>query len=890
MNAFELFAKITLDTSGFDSELNKAKGLASSVGSGISKVMDVGMKAVAGATAAVGAFGATSVKTGLEFDSSMSQVAATMGQKANEMVEYDGQMMKSSEALREFALKEGRETAFSASQAADALNYMALAGYDANTSIQMLPNVLNLAAAGNFDLARASDMVTDTQSAFGISLERTTQMVDEMARASSTGNTSVEQLGDAFLTVGGLAQELNGGFVYLNDGTEVAVDGIQELEIALTAMANSGIKGSEAGTHMRNMLLKLSSPTSDGTKALEAMGVTVFDTEGKMRSLADVFVDLGNELDNMSQEEKIQTISDLFNTRDLASAEALLGAVQQDWDKIGESILGASEAGVMYQGKIYSMEEAQAKFGDAIYDTDKGFRVLGAAEVMAATQLDNLKGDMTLFGSALEGTQIALSDKLTPTLRGFVQDATQGLSEVAAAITEGNWDGATDAIGKFLSNSLNTIVEGLPQFIDAGMQVLGALGQGIIDNIPTIVDSGVQIVVQLTNGLVQALPQLAEGAITLVQSLGQSFSENAPQLLDAGMQLVQMIADGIVSGIPILIEQGLPMLVDFSAGLREHAGDLVDAGIDLIMKIADGLIEGLPTMIETIPDIIINIAGVINDNAPKLLVAGVELIGKLGMGIIKAIPTLVANIPKIFEAILAVWSALNWISLGTNLINFISDGVKSLAENIPNALKDIGNKAVEFFKGIDWKNLGQTIINFIKDGITALTTTIPEALKSIGNSAMEAFKGIDWASVGKNVIDGIANGIKNAAGIIADAAKNAAKAAFEAAKDFLGIHSPSRLMRDQVGRFISEGIAVGIEDNLNSITNSMNDVADLVSQPIDVGEVGMTGGSGSGSAYNSSNSVVINVYGAVGQNVNELAEIVSRKINASVSRRGAAWA
>ena len=97
-------------------------------------------------------------------------------------------------------------------------------------------------------------------------------------------------------------------------------------------------------------------------------------------------------------------------------------------------------------------------------------------------------------------------------------------------------------------------------------------------------------------------------------------------------------------------------------------------------------------------------------------------------------------------------------------------------------------------------------------------------------------------------------------------------------------------MRDQVGRYISEGIAVGIEDNLNSITNSMNDVADLVSQPIDVGEVGMTGGSGSGSAYNSSNSVVINVYGAVGQNVNELAEIVSRKINASVNRRGAAWA
>jgi len=856
MDAFNLFAKLTLDSSEYESGLSKAKGLASTVGGGLKSAMDVGIKAVAGATAAVGAFAATSVSTGMDFDKSMSQVAATMGLNMEEMKTQIGSVDTAygqfSGNLREYAQYMGANTAFSAKQAADALNYMALAGYDVQESMTMLPNVLNLAAAGDMDLARASDMVTDAQTALGIEMENMPQLIDEMAKAASTGNTSVAQLGEAYLTVGGLAQELNGGFITLADGTQAPVSGIQEMTIAMTAMANAGIKGSEAGTHMRNMIMKLSGPTSDGTKALESMGITVFDTEGKMRSLADIFTDLNGALGEMTQEQKIQTISDLFNARDLASAEALLGAIGEDWDEIGASILDAE----------------------------------GAAQKMADTQLDNLAGDITLFQSALEGTQIALSDKLTPALRGFVQDATQGLSDVAAAITEGDWSGATDAIGNFLANSLNTIVEGLPQFIDAGMQVLGALGQGIIDNIPTIVDSGVQIVVELANGLVQALPQLAEGAITLVQSLGQSFAENAPQLLDAGMQLVQMIADGIVSGIPVLIEQGLPMLVDFSEGLREHASDLVDAGIDLIMKIADGLIEGLPTMIETIPDIIINIAGVINDNAPKLLVAGVELIGKLGMGIIKAIPTLVANIPKIFEAILAVWSALNWISLGTNLINFISDGVKSLAENIPNALKDIGNKAVEFFKGIDWKNLGQTIINFIKDGITALTTTIPEALKSIGSKAMDAFKGIDWASVGKNVIDGIANGIKNAAGIIADAAKNAAKAAFDAAKDFLGIKSPSKLMRDKVGRYISEGIAVGIDDNLKSITDSMDNIADLVSQPIDVG-ASVTGG---GATYDSNNNVVINVYGAQGQNVNDLAEIISRKINAQVSRRGAAWA
>ena len=389
MNVFDLSAKITMDINGYLKGMNTAQAVALStfsvVGSAISGFMD------------------DSIETGKNFDSSMSQVAATMGKSMDEMAtetghadtafgEFDG-------TLREFAQYMGRNTAFTASQAADALNYMALAGYDTQESMDMLPNVLSLAAAGNMDLARASDMVTDTQTAFGINSKRTTKLVDEMAKAASTGNTSVEQLGDAFLVVGGLAQELNGGMVTLADGTQAPVDGIQELEIALTAMANAGVKGSEAGTHMRNMLLKLASPTSDGTKRLEEMGVAVFDTEGNMRSLSDVFGDLNDSLSTMTQEEKIQAISDLFNTRDLASAEALLNAVSEDWDEIGASILDSQ----------------------------------GAAEKMAETQLDNLAGDTKLFESALEGLQIALSDAATPALRKMKQTGTASISALTEA-------------------------------------------------------------------------------------------------------------------------------------------------------------------------------------------------------------------------------------------------------------------------------------------------------------------------------------------------------------------------------------------------------------------------------------------------------------------------
>lgn len=402
MNVFDLSAKITMDINGYLKNMESAKGVAVST-----------LSVIGGAAQG---FFKDSVETGKQFGSSMSQVAATLGVTTDEVGN-----------LSEFAQEMGRTTAFSATQAADALNYMALAGYDTETSMETLPTVLDLAAAGGMDLARASDMVTDTQTAFGMSLKRTKKMVNEMAKAASTGNTSVEQLGDAFLVVGGLAKELNGGMVELKDGTTANVDGVQELEIALTAMANAGVKGSEAGTHMRNMLMKLSSPTAEGVKQMEALGVQVFDTDGKMRSLKDIFGDLNTSMSNLTQEEKLQAIADLFNARDTASAEALLAAVGEDWDHIGEAILDAD----------------------------------GAAKQMAETQLDNLAGDTKLLESAVEGAQIALSEALDPALRNVTQLET----EFVTAFTEGfkSLPGEVQTVIAVIGDIGTKIVEVLPQ-------------------------------------------------------------------------------------------------------------------------------------------------------------------------------------------------------------------------------------------------------------------------------------------------------------------------------------------------------------------------------------------------------------------------------------------
>lgn len=321
-----------------------------------SKMTSVGRSLSMYVTAPIAGMGAASVKAGLEFDSAMSQVAATSGKTVGEIKD-----------LRDFAKEMGSTTSFSATEAAQGLNYMALAGYDAEKSMKMLPTVLNLAAAGSMELASASDMVTDAQTALGLSLDETTTLVDEMAQTSSKSNTSVSQLGEAILKIGPTAKTMAGG--------------TKELNTVLGLLADNGIKGTKAGTNLRNILLSMN--TSKVKDAFHEMGVEVFDAQGNMRSLADIFPELSKAMDGLTSEERTGMLSKLFNKTDLAAINSLLDTSAERWGELGNAISGAE----------------------------------GSAEKMANTQLDNLKGSLTLLKSALEGAGIAISDVLAPYIR-----------------------------------------------------------------------------------------------------------------------------------------------------------------------------------------------------------------------------------------------------------------------------------------------------------------------------------------------------------------------------------------------------------------------------------------------------------------------------------------
>ena len=865
MNVFDLLAKISLDTTEYEHGLDFIKN-------GASAIAGLGAKAIAAATTAVTGFATASVKTGMNFDSAMSQVAATMGKTTDQMMSETASVELSwgtfTGNLRDYAQEMGANTVFSATQAAEALNYMALAGYSTEKSMKTLPSVMNLASAGAMDLASASDMVTDTETALGLESERTTKLIDEMAKTASTTNTSVSQLGSAILTIGGTAKQLNGGMWDLADGTQLAYDGTTELSVALGILADNGTKGSEAGTTLRNVLSSISG--GKFAKTFGELGVKAYDSEGKMRSLKDILADMNKVMDGMTDQEKTNLINSTFNARDLKNVNALLATTDDRWKELVQGLDESGEAGVMFAGKLYTMEEAQQKFGDAIYDTEQGFKVLGAAEMMAFQQMDNLSGDITLFQSALEGAQIAISDKVTPSLREFVQVGSEGLGEFTTLLKSGDIDGAIKSIGNTLGQLVSEALSKVPDLVSAGATLLQGLAEGMVEAAGTafgdidfgevietivlpmlvgisgkiressgeFVDAALSIIDGIGMGMVENSGALLTPILTILTNVIGTITDNAQVLFDAGLALLTKVGEGLVTAIPSFLAYVLPIITQFTETLRENAGNLVDVGLDFILNLAQGIMNSLPTLIEQIPQIVINIAGVINDNAPKVLKAGFDLLVTVGKGIIEAIPTLIENIPLIFEAIVAVWSAINWMSLGRNVINWIKNGFNALRNNIPNTLKSIGQSAVDFFKGIDWANLGSTAIDLIAGALNAAFTTIPGVLLDIASDAWDAFVNVDWYDVGSRVIEGIANGISAGIGWIKDKAAEAARAALDKAKDILGIKSPSRVFRDEVGLMIGRGMALGIDDSesyvdkaISALNTELNDGIGAINMP-----------------------------------------------------------
>lgn len=387
-----------IDDSGFE------KGISSLTVAAGTAIGNIASSMVSQISAVVAQIPAQMVEVGSTFEASMSQVAATMGitSAAEEF-----------ETLSAAAKEMGETTKFSASQAGEALNYLALAGYDAEKAVNALPTVLNVAAAGGMELAAASDMVTDAMSALGLETSQMADFSDKLAVTAQKSNTSVAQLGEAILTVGGTAKSLAGG--------------VTEMNTVLGILADNGIKGAEGGTALRNVILSLTAPTSKAAGIIDDLGLAVFDNEGKMRSLQDIIYDLNDALSTMTDADKSQVLSDIFNKVDLKSVNALLGTSMERFDELAGYIDNCS----------------------------------GAAADMAKTMDDNLKGDLTIMQSALEGLGIAAYEKFQTPMRDAVQSVTEDISTLSQSISGGELSESFEKLSTVASEFITTIADGV---------------------------------------------------------------------------------------------------------------------------------------------------------------------------------------------------------------------------------------------------------------------------------------------------------------------------------------------------------------------------------------------------------------------------------------------
>ncbi len=430
-----------------------------------------------------------------------------------------------------------------------------------------------------------------------------------------------------------------------------------------------------------------------------------------------------------------------------------------------------------------------------------------------AEKLSGVKYDLSSYADIVEAihviqTEMGITGTTAKEASTTIQGSVASMKAAWANLMVGMADDTQD-FDLLLSNfieSIGTVADNLLPRIGIVIEGMGKLVAGLAPEIasalptltnellPNLVELGVQSISALVQGIQENGDSLAAGALSIVGTLAEGIAELLPMVADTAASLVVSLADGLTESLPDIIPIAIETISTLVENLTENANTIIDAGIQIILALGEGLIAALPQLIETVPQIVINIANVINDNAPKLVDTALYLITRLAVGLVQAIPTLVANIPKIIEAIVDAFMAFQWLNLGKQLIDGVANGVKKAGESMATAAKNTFSKFKSKLVGVE----------------------VASELKNIG----------------KHIIDGIVGGIKNSLSKIANIAGKIKDTLLSKLKGLFRIASPSKLMKEEVGAHIGEGIAVGIEESGQMAVDAAEDVADKIADTL----------------------------------------------------------
>ncbi|MDC7288543.1 phage tail tape measure protein [Blautia schinkii] len=717
--------------------------------SGLGKIAGAGAKlATAGfaaAGAAIAGVAAASVNVGKEFEAQMSTVQAISGATGEEFA-----------AMEAKAKEMGATTQFSATEAGEAMEYMAMAGWKSGDMIDGIGGIMNLAAASGEDLATTSDIVTDALTAFGMTASESGKFADILAAASSNANTNVSMMGESFKYVAPLAGTL--GY------------SAEDVSVALGLMANAGIKGSQAGTSLKTALANLASPTGKQAAAMADLGISLTDSSGEMLSMRDVMTNLRESFSGLDESQQAAAASTIFGKEAMSGMLAIINASEDDWNKLTTAIDNSS----------------------------------GAAADMAAIRLDNLEGDVTILKSGLEGLGIEIYEEMNAPLREVTQAGTDMISQLNAAFQEGGFSGMVGALGDVLSQAVVMVSGFAPQFVQMAVdmilsfangisansgqiatsatQVITVLLNGLLQALPVIMVTGLQMIAQLAAGLAQAAPQIVSNGVaaiqyliqgiltylpslissaqTIVFALLQGLIAAAPQIISGAVQIIGQLVLGIVQMLPTLVQMGLQLIVTLANSIVQNIPYILSVGIQVIIGLINGIGQALPMIAQTAIQLIVTLIQGIASNLGNIVQSAIQLIFAFGSGILQAIPTIVMLIPQLVEGIISAIFNTDWIAVGGQLIDGIKDGIMSGFTSLIDGVKGMWGKFTDWITGGgDDEDVGEAMAAEIE----ASTPTATAAASSAAQQTAAAFQ-IDPSLMNQYGVDA-ANGLS--AGITA---------------------------------------------------------------------------------------------------------------------------
>jgi len=586
-------------------------------------------------------FGRFSLESGMNFEAQMSRVQAISGATAED-----------AGRLADKAKEMGESTVFSATESAQALEYMAMAGWKTDDMLEGLAGIMNLAAASGEDLAATSDIVTDALTAFGLTAADSTHFADVLAVASSNANTNVGMMGETFKYVAPVAGAL--GY------------NVEDVALAVGLMANNGIKASQAGTSLRGALTHLAKPTENVWIALSDLGLALSDT-------TDDFEGVTNNLGEYN--------AVLYNSDGTAkSFSATISALRDAFSELSEgektyyaSTLFGTEAMSGMLGILNASDDEVQKLTDAIYNAD------GAAQEMAETMTDNLSGSLTLMQSAAEGIGIAIYEKVQEPLNNFAADINNNvLPSIKNMITgEGTIQDVGRAIGDFISKIPEEFEKAFPYFEQAFRKMILDLSEGIKREFPNVISS--------------ALDGLA--------NIAESIRENAGVMVDSGIAIVTSLAQGLADSFPSIIEKLPGIISDIAGVINDNASKILAAGVNIVVTLGKGLIQAIPTLISNIPVITRAIWDTIS--AFNWLNLGKNIITALGNGVKNMAGFAKTSAGQIKETIKSKISELpsELFQIGKNMIQKLWDGITSMGSWLKQKLGGFISNAINSVTG-----------------------------------------------------------------------------------------------------------------------------------------------------------------------------------------------